>query len=158
MNTEFANEQDVFDYIIKHKPRLLVFDEAWWHWRSIFLVFEDKTYMRLELKDCYTYKFFKWKFYDGEIKVVSLNGIVCNYNITLTDIASRNELIDGIEAEENRLKNRASEVFTNEVRNTDNDVYNYVTKVGNVFFHYHEGCSKITHVFNPNYYKIIPMP
>lgn len=146
MKTEFANEQDVFDYIIKHKLRLVVFDECWWFWRSIFLVFEDKTYMRLELKDCYTYKFFKWKFYDGEIKVVSLNGIECNYNITLTDIDFRNNIIDGIEAEEKRLENRASEVFTNEVR------------VGNVFFHYHEGCEKTNHSFNPNDYKIIPMP
>ena len=159
MNTEFATQKDVFDYIKKHKLKLVVFDDDYVHWRTAFLVFEDKSYMRLELEDCYTTKFFKWMFYNGKIKVNSLNGINCNYDITLTDVSFKNNLIDGIEAEEKRLKNRASEVFTNEVRNVDNGVYNYVTKVGDVFFHYHYNCGSVKyHTFNPNDYKIIPTP
>ena len=159
MNTEFANEQDVFDYIKNHKLRLVVFDEHCVDWRTAFLVFEDKTYMRLFLEDCLTSKFFKWTFYNGKIKVDSLNGIECNYDITLTDIFFRNIIIDGIEAEEKRLENRVSEVFTNEVRNVDNGVYNYATKVGNVLFHYHYNCGSVKyHTFNPNDYKMIPMP
>ena len=158
MKTEFANQNDVFDYINEHKLKLVVFDDDWWHWRSIFLVFEDKSYMRLELEDCYTTKFFKWTFYNGKIKVNSLNGVRCNYGITLNDIFFRNNIIDGIVAEEKRLADRAAEVFTNEVRNDNNGVYNYITKIGDVFFHYHEDCSKITHVFNPNDYKIIYLP
>lgn len=157
MITEFANEQDVFDYIKNHKLKLVVFDDDWWRWRSIFLVFEDKSYLHLILEDCRTFKFFKWNLYDGKVKVYSLNGIKCNYDITLTDTFFRNILIDGIEAEEKRLENRASEVFTNEVRNANNGAYDYLTKVGDVYFHYHEDCSKINHVFNPNDYKIIPI-
>ena len=61
--------------------------------------------------------------------------------------------------EEKRLENRASEVFTNEVRNVDNGVYNYLTKVGDIFFHYHYRCGSVKyHTFNPNDYKIIPTP
>lgn len=154
MNTEFANEKDVFDYINEHKLKLVVFDDDWWHWRSIFLIFEDKTYMRLCLVDCYTSKFFKWKFYNGKIKVHNLNGITCNYDIILTDVSFKNNLIDGIEAEEKRLEDRASEVFTNEVRNDNNGVYNYITKIGDVFFHYHYNCGSVKyHTFNPNSYQ-----
>lgn len=159
MITEFANEQDVFDYIKNHNLKLVVFDDNFIHWRTAFLVFEDKTYMRLVLEDCRTFKFFKWNLYDGKVKVHSLNGIKCNYDITLTDTFFRNILIDGIEAEEKRLENRASEVFTNEVRNANNDVYNYVTKVGDVFFHYHYNCGSVKyHTFNPNDYKLIYLP
>ena len=158
MNTEFATQKDVFDYINKHKLKLIVFDDKYVYWRTAFLVFEDKTYMRLLLEDCYTSKFFGCKYYEGKIKVDNLNGIKCNYEITLTDVSFKNNLIDGIEAEEKRLENRASEVFTNGVRNTDNGVYDYVTKVGDVFFHYHYNCGSIKyHTFNPNDYKIIPI-
>lgn len=154
MNTEFANEKDVFDYINEHKLKLIVFDDDYWHWRTAFLVFEDKTYMRLLLEDCYTSKFLKWTFYNGKIKVHNLNGINCNYDIILTDVSFKNNLIDGIEAEEKRLEDRASEVFTNEVRNDNNGVYNYITKIGDVFFHYHYNCGSVKyHTFNPNSYQ-----
>lgn len=78
MNTEFANQKDIFDYIKNHKLKLVVFDDKHIHWRTAFLVFEDKTYMRLLLEDCYTSKFFGCKYFNQSYIITKNNENIMN--------------------------------------------------------------------------------
>lgn len=123
MKTEFANSDDVKAYIDKRNLVKVEFDDDYAHYRIAILHFDDNTYVRLNLEDCHTVKFWKWIWYDGCMIVKNVNGARPNYEIKLFDIVLRNLLIDGIALEEQRLENAIAEVFTNAVRETDNKKY-----------------------------------
>ena len=134
MKTEFANSDDVKAYIDKRNLVKVEFDEALYHFRIVTLSFDDKTSITLNLEDCHNFKLWKWIWYDGCVIVKYVNAAKANYELKLFDIPLRNFLIDGIDAEEKRLKNAWSEGFTNAVRETDNKKYVHKTILNGVEF------------------------
>ena len=134
MNTEFVNSDDVKAYIDKRNFVKVEFDEDYAHYRIAILHFDDDTYIRLNLEDCHKLKIWKWTWYDGSLIVKTVNGSSANYEIKLFDIPLRNLLIDGIDAEEQRLKDAWSEKFTNVVRDTNNKKYAHKTILNGVEF------------------------
>lgn len=134
MITEFANSDDIQDYIDKRNLVKVEFDDDYAHYRIAILHFDDDTYIRLELEDCYEMKIWKWIWYVGSMIVKNVNGAWVNYEIKLFDIVLRNLLIDGIALEERRLEDAIAEVFTNAVRETDNKKYAHKTILNGVEF------------------------
>jgi hypothetical protein len=134
MITEFANSDDIQDYIDMRNLIKVEFDDDDYHYRIAILHFDDDTYIRLNLEDCHKLKIWKWTWYDGSLIVKTVNGSSANYEIKLFDIPLRNLLIDGIDAEEQRLKDAWSEEFTNVVRETDNKKYVHKTILNGVEF------------------------
>ena len=134
MITEFANSDDIQDYIDKRNLVKVEFDDDYAHYRIAILHFDDDTYIRLELEDCYEMKIWKWIWYVGSMIVKNVNGAWVNYEIKLFDIVLRNLLIDGIALEERRLEDAIAEVFTNAVRETDNKKYSHKTILNGVEF------------------------
>ena len=134
MKTEFANSDDVKDYINKRNLVKVEFDDSLFHYRIAILHFDDDTYIRLSLEDCHKLKIWKWTWYDGSLIVKNVNAASANYELKLFDIPFRNFLIDGIDAEEKRLKDAIAEVFTNTVRETDNKKYDHKTILNGVEF------------------------
>ena len=127
MIPEFANSDDIQDYIDMRNLVKVEFDDDYSHYRIAILHFDDDTYIRLNLEDCHKLKIWKWTWYDGSLIVKTVNGSRTNYEIKLFDIPLRNFLIDGIDAEEQRLKDAWSEEFTNVVRETDTKKYVHKT-------------------------------
>ena len=134
MKTEFANSDDVKAYIDKRNLVKVEFDDDYAHYRMAILHFDDDTYVRLNLEDCRKLKLWKWTWYDGCMIVKFVNFSEANYKLILVDIPFRNFLIDGIDAEEKRLKNAWSEGFTNTVRDTNNKKYDHKTILNGVEF------------------------
>ena len=134
MKTEFANSDDVKAYIDKRNLVKVEFDEALFHYRIAKLYFDDDTSVTLNLEDCHKFKLWKWIWYDGCMIVKTVNGSSANYELKLIDIPLRNFLIDGINTEEQRLKDTWSEGFTNTVRDTDNKKYAHKTILNGVEF------------------------
>lgn len=134
MKNEFANSDDVKAYIDKRNLVKVEFDDDYAHYRIAILHFDDDTYIKLELEDCYKLKFWKWTWYNGYMIVKTVNFSMVNYEIKLFDIALRNFLIDGFALEEKRLENAWSEEFTNVVRETDNKKYVHKTILNGVEF------------------------
>ena len=134
MKTEFANSDDVKAYIDKRNLVKVEFDDDYAHYRLAILHFDDDTYIRLELEDCYKLKFWKWTWYNGYMIVKVINFSMVNYELKLFDIPLRNFLIDGIALEEQRLEAAWSEEFTNVVRETDNKKYAHKTILDGVEF------------------------
>lgn len=134
MKTEFANSDDVKAYIDKRNLVKVEFDDDYYHYRIAKLYFDDDTYVTLNLEDCHKMKIWKWTWYDGCMIVKVVNFSRINYELKLFDIPLRNFLIDGIDAEEKRLKDAWSEEFTNVVRETDNKKYAHKTILNGVEF------------------------
>ena len=134
MKTEFANSDDVQAYIDKRNLVKVEFDKSFWHWRIATLSFDDGTSINLCLEDCHKFKLWKWIWYEGCMIVKSVNGSKANYEIKLFNISLRNFIIDGIDAEEKRLKDAIAEVFTNAVREMDNKNYSHNTILDGVEF------------------------
>ena len=134
MKTEFANSDDVKAYIDKRNLVKVEFDDDYYHYRIAKLHFDDDTSVTLNLEDCHKFKLWKWIWYDGCMIVNFVNFSQANYKLKLIDIPFRNFLIDGIDAEEKRLKNAWSEEFTNVVRGTDNKKYAHKTILNGVEF------------------------
>jgi hypothetical protein len=134
MIPEFANSDDIQDYIDMRNLVKVEFDESLFHYRIATLHFDDDTYIRLNLEDCRKLKMWKWTWYDGCMIVKNVNGSKANYELKLFDIPFRNFLIDGIALEEQRLKDAWSEEFTNVVRETDNKKYAHKTILNGVEF------------------------
>ena len=134
MKTEFANSDDVQAYIDKRNLLKVEFDKSFWHWRIAILSFDDGTSINLCLEDCHKFKLWKWIWYEGCMIVKSVNGSRANYEIKLFNISLRNFIIDGIDAEEKRLKDAIAEVFTNAVREMDNKNYSHKTILDGVEF------------------------
>lgn len=134
MKTEFANSDDVKAYIDKRNLVKVEFDESLFHYRYAILSFDDGTSVTFNLEDCNKIKLWKWIWYDGSMIVKNVNGARANYEIKLFDIPLRNFLIDGIDAEEQRLEDAIAEVFTNNVRETDNKKYAHKTIINGVEF------------------------
>lgn len=134
MKTEFANSNDVKAYIDKRNLVKVEFDDDYAHYRIAILHFDDDTYVRLELEDCYKLKIWKWTWYEGCMIVKVVNFSKVNYELKLFDIPLRNFLIDGIAIEEQRLEDAWSEEFTNIVRETDNKKYVHKTILDGVEF------------------------
>lgn len=134
MITEFANSDDVKAYIDKRSLVKVEFDEHYYHYRIAKLHFDDKTSVTLNLEDCNKLKIWKWTWYDGCMIVKFVNFSQANYKLKLLDIPFRNFLIDGIVAEEKRLKNAWSEGFTNTVRDTNSKKYDHKTIINGVEF------------------------
>ena len=127
MKTEFANSDDVKAYIDKRNLVKVEFDDDYAHYRIAILHFDDDTYVKLHLEDCFKMKIWKWTWYNGSMIVKVMNFSKVNYELKLFDIPLRNFLIDGIALEENRLENAWSEEFTNMVRETNNKKYTHKT-------------------------------
>lgn len=134
MKTEFANSDDVKDYIDKRNLVKVEFDDDYYHYRIAKLHFDDDTSVILNLEDCCKLKIWKWTWYDGCMIVKFVNFSKVNYELKLIDIPLRNFLIDGIALEEQRLKDAWSEGFTNTVRGTDNKKYVHKTILDGVEF------------------------
>ena len=134
MKIEFANSNDVKAYIDKRNLVKVEFDDDYAHYRIAILHFDDDTYIRLELEDCYKMKIWKWYWYVGSMIVKVVNFSKTNYELKLFDIPLRNLLIDGIALEEQRLEDAWSEEFTNVVRETDNNKYAHQTILNGVEF------------------------
>ena len=134
MITEFANSDDVKAYIDKRNLVKVEFDDSLFHYRIAILSFDDGTSITLNLDDCNKLKIWKWTLYAGCIIVKNVNDSKANYELKLFDIPFRNFLIDGIDAEEKRLKDAIAEVFTNTVRETDNKKYDHKTIINGVEF------------------------
>ena len=134
MKTEFANSDDIKAYIDKRNLVKVEFDSHFYHYRNAELHFDDDTSVTLNLEDCHKFKLWKWTLYDGCMIVKFVNFSEANYKLILVDIPFRNFLIDGIDAEEKRLKNAWSEGFTNTVRDTDNKKYSHKTIINGVEF------------------------
>ena len=134
MKTEFANADDVKAYIDKRNLVKVEFDDDYAHYRIAILHFDDDTYIRLELEDCYKMKIWKWYRYVGSMIVKVVNFSKTNYELKLFDIPLRNLLIDGIALEEQRLEDAWSEEFTNVVRGTNNKKYDNKTILNGVEF------------------------
>lgn len=127
MIPEFANSDDIQDYIDMRNIVKVEFDEDCYHWRTAVLHFDDDTYIRLELEDCRKFKLWKLTWYGGCVLVKVVNFSKVNYKLKLFDIPLRNFLIDGIALEEQRLKDAWSEEFTNVVRGTNTKKYAHKT-------------------------------
>ena len=134
MITEFANSDDIQDYIDMRNLIKVEFDDSLYHYRIAILTFDDGTSINLCLEDCHKLKIWKWTCYVGSLIVKTVNGARVNYELKLFDIPLRNLIIDGIVAEEKRLKDAISEVFTNAVRETDNKKYAHKTIINDVEF------------------------
>ena len=134
MITEFANSDDIQDYIDMRNLIKVEFDDSLYHYRIAILTFDDGTSVNLCLEDCNKLKIWKWTWYVGSLIVKTVNGARVNYELKLFDIPLRNLIIDGIVAEEKRLKDAISEVFTNAVRETDNKKYAHKTIINDVEF------------------------
>lgn len=134
MITEFANSDDIQDYIDMRNLIKVEFDDSLYHYRIAILTFDDGTSINLCLEDCHKLKIWKWTWYEGSLIVKTVNGARVNYELKLFDIPLRNLIIDGIVAEEKRLKDAISEVFTNAVRETDNKKYAHKTIINDVEF------------------------
>lgn len=127
MKTEFANSDDVKAFIDKRNLVKVEFDEDYAHYRIAKLHFDDDTYVKLFLEDCFKLKIWKWTWYNGYMIVKVVNFSKINYELKLFDNTLRNFLIDGIALEEQRLEDAWSEEFTNVVRETDNKKYAHKT-------------------------------
>ena len=134
MKTEFANSDDVKAYIDKHNLVKVEFDDDFAHYRIAHLHFDDETYIKLFLENCFKLKIWKWTWYNGYMIVKVVNFANADYELKLFDIPLRNFLIDGIALEEQRLKDAWSEEFTNVVRDTDNKKYAHKTILNGVEF------------------------
>ena len=134
MKSEFANGDDIKAYIDKRNLVKVEFDDSLLQYRIAILSFDDGTSIALILEECRKFKLMKWTWYEGCMIVNTVNGSKTNYELKLFDIALRNFLIEGIDAEEKRLKNSIAEVFTNTVRETDNKKYAYKTIINGVEF------------------------
>ena len=134
MKTEFANSDDVKAYIDKRNLVKVEFDEDYAHYRIAKLYFDDETYVKLFLEDCFKLKIWKWTWYNGFMIVKVVNFSKINYELKLFDNTLRNFLIDGISLEEQRLEDAWSEEFTNVVRETDDKKYDYKTIINGVEF------------------------
>ena len=134
MIPEFANSDDIQDYIDMRNIVKVEFDEDCYHWRTAVLHFDDDTYIRLELEDCRKFKLWKLTWYCGCMLVKVVNFSKVNYQLKLFDIPLRNFLIDGIALEEQRLKDAWSEEFTNVVRGTNTKKYDHKTILDGVEF------------------------
>ena len=134
MKTEFANSDDVKDYIDKRNLVKVEFDDDYYHYRIAKLHFDDDTYVKLFLEDCFKLKIWKWTWYNGFMIVKVVNFSKINYELKLFDNTLRNFLIDGIALEEQRLEDAWSEEFTNVVRETDNRKYVHKTILNGVEF------------------------
>lgn len=134
MKTEFANSDDVKAYIDKRNLVKVEFDDDYCRYRIAILHFDDDTYIKLHLEDCYKLKIWKWTWYNGYMIVKVVNFSKVNYKLKLFDIHLRNFLIDGIALEEQRLKDAWSEEFTNMVRETNNKKYSNKTILNGVEF------------------------
>ena len=134
MIPEFANSDDIQDYIDMRNLVKVEFDESLFRYRIATLHFDDDTYIRLNLEDCRKLKLWKWNWYDGCMIVKNVNGAKANYELKLFDVTLRNFIIDGIALEEQRLKDAIAEVFTNTVRETDNKKYAHKTILSGVEF------------------------
>ena len=134
MKTEFANSDDVQAYIDKRNLVKVEFDDSLFHWRIAILSFDDGTSINLCLEDCHKFKLWKWIWYEGCMIVKTVNGSKANYKIKLFNIPLRNFIIEGIATEEQRLKDSIAEVFTNTVRETDNNKYSHNTIINGVEF------------------------
>lgn len=134
MKTEFANSDDVKAYIDKRNLVKVEFDEDYAHYRITKLHFDDDTYVKLFLEDCFKLKIWKWTWYNGFMIVKVVNFSKINYELKLFDNTLRNFLIDGIALEEQRLEDAWSEEFTNVVRETDNRKYAHKTILNGVEF------------------------
>ena len=134
MKSEFATEKDILDFINNRTLVEVAFCSRFLNWRAVRLLFDDKTTIKLDLEDCYRYKFFNFKLYGGSMKVDMVNFSEPNYKIFIWDKNLRNFIIDGCDAEEKRLENEWSEGFTNTVRGTDNAVYKHKTIINGVEF------------------------
>ena len=134
MKTEFANSDDVKAYIDKRNLVKVEFDEDYAHYRIAKLHFDDDTYVKLFLEDCFKLKIWKWTWYNGYMIVKVVNFSKINYELKLFDNILRNFLIDGIALEEQRLEDAWSEEFTNVVRETNDKKYGYKTIINGVEF------------------------
>ena len=134
MISEFANSDDIQDYIDMRNLIKVEFDDDYAHYRIAILHFDDDTYVKLFLEDCHKFKLWKWTWYYGYMIVKVVNGSRTNYELKLFDIPLRNLLIDGIALEEQRLEDAWSEEFTNMVRGTNNKRYAHKTILNGVEF------------------------
>lgn len=134
MKSEFATEKDILDFINNRTLVEVAFCPRFVNWRTVRLLFDDKTSIKLELEDCYRYNFFNFKWHGGSMKVVMVNFSEPNYKIFICDKNLRNFIIDGCDVEEQRLENEWSEGFTNTVRGTDNAIYKHKTIINGVEF------------------------
>ena len=134
MKTEFANSDDVKAYIDKRNLVKVEFDEDYAHYRIAKLHFDDDTYVKLFLENCFKLKIWKWTWYNGFMIVKVVNFSKINYELKLFDNTLRNFLIDGIALEEQRLEDAWSEEFTNVVRETNDKKYGYKTIINGVEF------------------------
>ena len=134
MKTTFANSDDIMAYIDKRNLVRVKFGKCLWHWRDVELIFDDETSVSLQLEDCREYKFWKWTWYDGVVKVKYVHFSQPNYTIILKNNDFRNFLIEGITLEEKRLENAWSEGFTNVVRDEKNKIYHFKTILNGVEF------------------------
>lgn len=134
MKTEFANSNDVKAYIDKRNLVKVEFDDDFAHYRIAILHFDDDTYVKLFLENCFKLKFWKWTWHNGYMIVKVVNFSKINYELKLFDNTLRNFLIDGIAIEEQRLEDAWSEEFTNVVRETDNKKYAHKTILNSVEF------------------------
>lgn len=134
MKSEFATEKDILDFINSRTLVEVTFCPQFVSWRAVRLLFDDKSTIKLELEDCYRYKIFNFEWYGGSMKVDSVNCSEPNYKIFIWDKNLRNFIIDGCDAEEQRLENEWSEGFTNTVRGTDNAIYKHKTIINGVEF------------------------
>ena len=134
MKTEFANSDDVKAYIDKRNLVKVEFDDDYAHYRIAILHFDDETYVKLFLENCFKLKIWKWTWYNGYMFVKVVNFSKINYELKLLDNSLRNFLIDGIALEEQRLEDAWSEEFTNVVRGTNNKKYDNKTILNGVEF------------------------
>lgn len=134
MIPEFANSDDIQDYVDMRNLVKVEFDESLFHYRIAILHFDDDTYIRLNLEDCHKLKIWKWTWYEGSLIVKNVNGSKANYELKFFDVPLRNFLIDGIALEEQRLKDAWSEEFTNAVRGENTKKYDHKTIINGVEF------------------------
>lgn len=134
MITEFANSDDIQDYIDMRNLVKVEFDDDYHHYRFAILSFDDGTSIKMNLEDCHKFKLWKWTWYYGYMIVKVVNGSRTNYELKLFNNTLRNFLIDGIALEEQRLEDAWSEEFTNVVRGTNTKKYDNKTILNGVEF------------------------
>lgn len=132
--SEFANSNDIQDYVNMRNLVKVEFDEEFWHYRWVILHFDDGTCISLDLEDCYMLKFWKWTWYSGCMFVRFVNSLEVNYDLKYIDNRFRNFLIDGITLEEQRSIDAWSEKFSNVVRGTNYKNYAHKTILNGVEF------------------------